>query len=77
MNSTYESVHAVAELEVAYEKSRIIFDIERFMLPVIMSWTRIDVSLLFPRWLHMCVPVTMHEAERKGKAAVQEALMGS
>ena len=69
MNSTYESVHAVAELEVAYEKSRIIFDIERFMLPVIMSWAQIDVSLLFPRWLHMCVPVTMHEAERKGKQA--------
>ena len=63
MGSSYEKVHAVAELEVAREKSLIILDIERFLLPVYIKWFKKDVEELFPRWLHVLVPVSMIESE--------------
>lgn len=67
MNSTYEEVRRVAALEVAYEKSRIILDIERFMLPVFMDLFHIEIELMFPRWLHILLPFTMIDAEHRRK----------
>ena len=69
MGSSYEKVHAVAELEVAREKSLIILDIERFLLPVYIKWFKKDVDELFPRWLHVLVPVSMIESEGQTSAS--------
>ena len=63
MGSSYEKVHHSAELEVLREKSLIILDIERFLLPVYIKWFKKDVEELFPRWLHVLVPVSMIESE--------------
>ena len=63
MGSSYEKVHHSAELEVLREKSLIILDIERFLLPLYIKWFKKDVEELFPRWLHVLVPVSMIESE--------------
>ena len=62
MGSSYEKVHHSAELEVLREKSLIILDIERFLL-LYIKWFKKDVEELFPRWLHVLVPVSMIESE--------------
>lgn len=67
MNQTYEDVRRVAALEVAGQKSRIILDIERFMLPVFMDLLDIKLSMIFPRWLHVLVPITMMDEASNGQ----------
>jgi len=58
MNSAYESVKLVATLEVMQEKATIILDIERLWLPLLIGRFALDTNALFPRWLHLLVPVT-------------------
>ena len=65
MNSAYESVRLAATLEALYEKSLIILDIERLELAPMMRWFRIPEAVLFPRWLHLLVPVGQLEARRE------------
>jgi hypothetical protein len=57
MNSAYESVRLVATLEMMNEKSTIIIQIERLWLPMCIKWFKLDGDVLFPRWLHVLVPV--------------------
>ena len=67
MTSVYDSIERTAEFEAAYEKGLSIIDIERLTLPVVVNHFDLDVGLLFPKWLHVLMPVGMLEDEQPAR----------
>lgn len=79
MNSAYEEVKTKAKLEVLYQKANIISSMEKLWLPVLIQWGYLDakkLAALYPKWLHVLVPlatyqreVAAHAARRRSRAA--------
>jgi hypothetical protein len=66
MNSAYEEVKVKAKLEVLYQKANIISSMEKLWLPILIQWGYLDarsLTTLYPKWLHMLVPLTTHQQE--------------
>jgi len=67
MNSTYEDVKVSASLEVLYQKANIVASMEKLWLPLLIDWgyiTPVQLKALFPRWLHILVPLATFQEER-------------
>ena len=67
MNSAYEDVKIVASLEVLHQKAKIVSSMEKLWLPLLIQWGQISpgkLGMLFPRWLHILVPLSTFQHER-------------
>lgn len=81
MNSAYEEVKDKAKLEVLYQKANIISSMEKLWLPILIQWGYLDAKsliTLYPKWLHMLVPLTTYQQElmthaRRSQAACLQA----
>jgi len=67
MNSAYEEVKVKAKLEVLYQKANIISSTEKLWLPILIQWGFFDaksLASLYPKWLHILVPLATYQQER-------------
>lgn len=81
MNSAFEEVKAKAKLEVLHQKANIISNMEKMWLPSLINWGYLDtpaLKRLYPKWLHVLVPlatyqkeVAAHAARRRRRAEVE------
>ena len=66
MNSAFEQVRQAAFVEVLFEKSRIILNIEKLWLPMVINYAGTDVDFFYPRWLICLAPIA--RADLRGDA---------
>ncbi|KAH8045851.1 hypothetical protein JL722_14007 [Aureococcus anophagefferens] len=66
MNSAFEQVRQAAFVEVLFEKSRIILNIEKLWLPMVINYAGTDVDFFYPRWLLCLAPIA--RADLRGDA---------
>lgn len=75
MGSSYESVRADAELEVANQRGKIILEYERFYLPHYLRRPGVDFDFYFPSWLHVLTPTAVADAE-ESRIVARQSLIG-
>ena len=72
MNSAYEDVKVASSLEVLYQKANIISSMEKLWLPLLIQWGSLDkesLAELYPKWLHILVPLASFQRERLHREA--------